>query len=116
MRELVERGHLERPDPDAPGQFAWARPGTIEEHLDAAGFGEHEVDTVDFALVLPVRRRLDRHAARPLVALPRGARRASTPPSATTCSRPSASRRCPYVQEDGSIVLPARTWVAVASA
>ena len=44
MGELVERGHVERPEPGAPGQFRWARPGTIEEHLDAAGFTEYEVD------------------------------------------------------------------------
>jgi SAM-dependent methyltransferase len=43
--ELIERGHVERPEPGAPGQFRWARPGTIEEHLDAAGFTEYEVDT-----------------------------------------------------------------------
>ena len=49
MGVLVERGHVERPEPGAPGQFAWARAGTIAETLDASGFTEYEVDTVEFA-------------------------------------------------------------------
>ena len=53
MGVLVERGHVERPEPGAPGQFAWARAGTIEEHLDNSGFTEYVVDTVDFANVYP---------------------------------------------------------------
>src|SRR4029079_7551731 len=51
--ELVERGHVERPHRGAPGQFAWARTGTIEEHLDSAGFTEYDVGTVDFVYVHP---------------------------------------------------------------
>jgi len=47
--ELVDRGHVEAPKPGTPGQYAWARPGTIEERLDAAGFTGPEVDTIDFA-------------------------------------------------------------------
>src|SRR3954447_24432806 len=47
---LTKRGLAEPPPPDQPGQFAWARPGLIEEELEAAGFvDEIEVDTVDFA-------------------------------------------------------------------
>ena len=106
--ELVERGHLERPDPDAPGQFAWARPGTIEEYLDAAGFGEHVVETLDFAQVFPsvdawiaAQRDFASRFRAALDGLPAAER-----DDAIAAIR---ERALPYVQEDGSIVLPART-------
>ena len=113
--ELVERGHLERPDPDAPGQFAWARPGTIEEHLDAAGFGERVVETVDFAIRYPS---VDGWIA--------GTRDLASRFRAALDGLPAAERddvvaairekAVPHVQEDGSVILPARTWVAAATA
>jgi SAM-dependent methyltransferase len=113
--ELVARGHVERPEPGAPGQFAWARPGTIEEHLDAAGFTEYEVDTVDFAYVYSsVDGWIDTN-------------RDCSGTFRTTLDRLDPAERedtlaaireqaLPYVREDGSAVVPARTWVAAASA
>ena len=113
--ELVERGHLERPDPDAPGQFAWARPGTIEEHLDAAGFGEHVVETVDFVFIYPsfdawiaTTRDFASRFRAALDGLPAAERE-----DAIAAIR---ERALEYVQEDGSLVLPARSWVAAATA
>ena len=41
---------MEPPDPDAPGQFAWAPEGLIAERLEAAGFTEHHVEPLDFAI------------------------------------------------------------------
>ena len=46
---MIERGLAERPGPDVPGQFAWADERRIAETLDAAGFGEHHVEALDFA-------------------------------------------------------------------
>ena len=113
--ELVERGHLERPDPNAPGQFAWARAGTIEGHLEAAGFGEYVVEPLDFVFIHPsvdawIDTTLDcasrfRHALEGLSAAEREDARAAM-----------RERAIEYVQEDGSVVLPARTWVAAATA
>ena len=64
---------------------------------------------------LPLLRRLDRHPARAREPLPRGARRARR---GRARRRPGDRARAgaPYVQEDGSLALPARTWVAVAGA
>ena len=45
---LVERGVLDRPAPDEPGQFTWAQEGVIAEHLLDAGFADPEVAAVDF--------------------------------------------------------------------
>ncbi len=74
--ELVARGHMERPAPDAPGQFAWARNGIIEERLNGAGFGEHEVDVVDFIQAFASFDDWIADAARAREPLPRDARRA----------------------------------------
>jgi SAM-dependent methyltransferase len=44
---LVELGHAEPPDPDAPGPFALSAPGALAELLEDAGFTEVEVSEVD---------------------------------------------------------------------
>ena len=114
-RELIERGAAEPPDPGAPGQFAWGREGLIAEHLEAAGFTEHHVETLEFTMdygstdawwasqsdmsgrfaaalrqapeedVAAVRAAVERHAAR-------------------------------FAADEGTLRIPARTWVAWAAA
>ena len=46
-RTLVELGHAEPLDPDAPGMFILAAPGRLRELLDAAGFIDVVVETVE---------------------------------------------------------------------
>jgi SAM-dependent methyltransferase len=46
-RALVELGHTTQPDPDAPGMFALAPPGRLRDVLEAAGFVDVAVDTVE---------------------------------------------------------------------
>jgi SAM-dependent methyltransferase len=113
--EMVDRGHLERPAPDGPGQFAWARSGTIEERLEAAGFGAHVVETLDFALVFPS---VDEWLAtqRDLSFRFNSALEDLEPAEREDVLATIREKALPYVQEDGSIVLPARSWVAAASA
>jgi SAM-dependent methyltransferase len=113
--ELVERGHVERPQPGAPGQFAWARAGTIEEHLDAAGFTEYDVDTVDFVYVHPS---VDEWIAttRDCSMMLRTALERLEPAERDDAIEAIRERGLPYVREDGSVILPARTWVAAATA
>jgi SAM-dependent methyltransferase len=43
---MVELGHLEPPDPTAPGIFAMASPDRIRELVAGAGFGEPEIGQV----------------------------------------------------------------------
>jgi SAM-dependent methyltransferase len=45
-RALVELGHIEPPDPDAPGMFILSAPGRLQELLESAGFVEPVVDSV----------------------------------------------------------------------
>jgi ubiquinone/menaquinone biosynthesis C-methylase UbiE len=45
-RALIELGHAEPPDPDAPGMFSLAAPGRLQELLEDAGFVEVRVEPV----------------------------------------------------------------------
>ena len=114
-RELVERGHLPRPDPDAPGQFAWARTRLIGERLDAAGFAEYEVDVVDFVLTFSS---FDEWIAtqRDLASRFREALDGLDPGERDDVIAAVREQAIPFAQDDGSLVLPARTWVGWASA
>ena len=46
-RALVELGHTTQPDPDAPGMFALAPPGRLQDLLEGAGFVDVVVETVE---------------------------------------------------------------------
>ena len=115
MGELVERGHVERPEPGAPGQFAWARPGTIEEHLDAAGFTEYAVDTVDLAYTYPS---VDAwiETGRDLSMMLRTTLDGLDPAEREDVIGAIREKALPFVREDGAAVVPGRTWVAAAAA
>jgi SAM-dependent methyltransferase len=52
-RALLELGHTERPDPDAPGMFALAAPGRLVELLESAGFVDVQVEAVEIARPAP---------------------------------------------------------------
>lgn len=45
-RVLIELGHAEPPDPDAPGMFVLAAEGRLQELLEGAGFVEVSVEPV----------------------------------------------------------------------
>jgi SAM-dependent methyltransferase len=111
VRELQERGLVE-PVPPGPGQFAWAPEGTIEENLDAAGFVEYEIESLAFTvryasvrdwwetandMSLRVKERTSRDQDEEIV-------------------EALAARAQPWTAEYGSLELPARTWVAAATA
>jgi len=113
-RELVERGHSERPDPEAPGQFAWARLGLIGERLDAAGFAEYEVDVVDFLQVHPS---FDDWIAflRDVASRLRDTLDQLDPAEREDVLASLREQAIAFAQDDGSLAFPARTWVAWAS-
>ena len=46
-RALVDLGHTTAPDPEAPGMFALAAPGRLQDLLEAAGFLDVVVDSVE---------------------------------------------------------------------
>jgi SAM-dependent methyltransferase len=113
-RELVKRGRMEPPDPDAPGQFAWAPEGKIAEQLDAAGFVEYQVEPLDFELRYPSVQEWWETALDLAVRLRQAAATLSSQETAEVLDalREAAA---PWTAGDGSLAFPARTWVAAAS-
>ena len=114
-REVVARGLLEPPDPELPGQFAWAREGLIAERLEAAGFGEHHVEALDFTI--GYRSPADWWATHIAYSMrfAEAVERASDDEVAAigdALDRQAAQ----YAAEDGTLRIPARTWVAWAAA
>src|SRR5205823_8051524 len=47
-RTLVELGHVEPPDPQAPGMFSLAARDRLSDLLEQAGFTEVETEAIDF--------------------------------------------------------------------
>jgi SAM-dependent methyltransferase len=115
MRVLVERGVTDPPVPGAPGPFALGEPGVIAGHLEAAGFTEHHVEELDFAIEYAsfddwwaTQRDLSRMFSEALDA--------ADPAAVGEVKAMSAERGQRFAREDGTLVVPARTWVAWASA
>jgi SAM-dependent methyltransferase len=115
VRALVERGLIERADPDAPGQFAWAREGVIAEHLENAGFVEHEVEQVNF--VNAYGSVADWFEAQTRLSMRVGdVARSLDDATLASVLAELAERAAEFTREDGSLFIPARTWVAAATA
>jgi SAM-dependent methyltransferase len=114
-RELIRRGLEERPDPDAPGQFAWAPEGVIGERLEDAGFVDYEVAAVDFTVSYAS---LEDWWASTSDLSMRFADATRGMDAATKAEIQAAlgEAAAPFADGDGAIALPARTWTAAATA
>ena len=114
-RELIRRGLEERPDPDAPGQFAWAPEGVIGERLEDAGFVDYEVAAVDFTISYAS---LEDWWASTSDLSMRFADATRGMDEATRAEIQAAlgEAAAPFMDGDGAIALPARTWTAAATA
>jgi SAM-dependent methyltransferase len=115
QRALAGRGLIEPADPDAPGQFTWARAGIVGEHLDAAGFVEHHVEPLEFL------QRFPSPEAWWEAQIARSMRTADAVRGLDAATRSAVldelrEAAAPYVAADGSVTLPSRTWVAWAEA
>lgn len=114
VKALQKHGALE-PDPPGPGQFHWASPHLIEENLANAGFLEIQIEAIEFhmryenfddwwtAVTLTSTRIGDADRAMDF----------ATRSDVLVELEPIAER---FEQPDGSIHIPARTWVAAATA
>ena len=111
---LRPRGLMGEVPPGTPHQFAWARPGLIEEELEAAGFVDDiEVQAVAFAQREPFdawwERTLDMaRSAGAILGLPPDEREAVRAELRERLGR--------YEAAGGVLELPACSWVAGASA
>ena len=111
VKELQERGLVE-PVPPGPGQFAWAPEGTTEEHLEAAGFVEYEVESLPFTVRYASVRDWWEFANDISLRVQERSSRAQDDEIVAAL----AARTTQWTAEDGSLALPARTWVAAATA
>jgi ubiquinone/menaquinone biosynthesis C-methylase UbiE len=112
---MVELGHLPAPDPSAPGMFSLAAPGRLHEMLEAAGFVEVLVESVELPRPavtvqeeIAEKRDLSRGFADAYERLSDDERQ--------TVDERIAALSEPYADEDGWLVLPARSLVASAGA
>jgi SAM-dependent methyltransferase len=114
-RALIELGHAERPDPEAPGMFILGPPGRLAELLESAGFVEVEVGTVEVSRSSPS---IDAYVEE-TAALSR--------PFAEVWARLTEDERAgvvakleelmrPFSDEGGAFTFPGSSLVAVASA
>jgi ubiquinone/menaquinone biosynthesis C-methylase UbiE len=114
-RVLVDLGHAEAPDRDAPGMFALAPDGRLLELLEEAGFIEVLVETVALARTSPgVREYLDQMLDMS-VPFAQVYERLDESEQAEV-DREIATRLEPYTAADGSLRLPGLSLVALAGA
>jgi SAM-dependent methyltransferase len=111
VEELTDRGLVE-PIPARPGQFAWAPEGTTEEYLEAAGFVEYEVESIGFTMRYSS---VDDWWERSKDMSLRIHERSSTAHD-DEIVQALAARVERWTAGDGSLALPAKTWVAAATA
>jgi ubiquinone/menaquinone biosynthesis C-methylase UbiE len=104
---LLERGLVEPVEPGRGGQFAWGEEGVVAEHLEAAGFVEYEVEALDFAIRYPSVEAWW-ETTRSMGLRARNARIQDDEEWLSTL-REAAER---WTQDDGTLAIPARTWVA----
>jgi ubiquinone/menaquinone biosynthesis C-methylase UbiE len=106
---LIERGLVEPPEP-GPQQFAWGPEGVVAEYLEGAGFVEYEVTTIRFTM----RYRSVREwweTTRAMGRIAHDARIDGEQEWLDTLAAGAAES----IGDDGSVEIPARTWVAAAT-
>ncbi len=115
LGELVAHGLLEPPDPSQPGQFTWAPDGLIAERLEAAGFTEHHVEPLDFPMVYrsPADWWTTITACSGRVA---GAVAEASDEVVDAIGEAIDTAAEQFRRPDGTLAVPARTWVAWAAA
>ena len=115
LREMVARGLAEPPDPALPGQFTWGEEGVIARHLDAAGFTEHHVESLAFTIAY--RSAADWWAAQEALSSAFRAAGAGASDEDLAAVGDAVDRHAErFAAPDGTLEIPARTWLAWAAA
>jgi ubiquinone/menaquinone biosynthesis C-methylase UbiE len=112
---ILERRGVLGPAPPGPGQFAWAEPGAVADHMEAAGFVEPRVERIAldfrFADVDEWWTHVIQTSAR-VGEADRGLGFATRSDVLADLERAAE----PFEQPDGTLVIPGATWVATATA
>ncbi|HWM09655.1 MAG TPA: class I SAM-dependent methyltransferase [Solirubrobacteraceae bacterium] len=111
VEELVRRGLVE-PMPPGPGQFAWAPEGTVQENLEAAGFVDFEIGSVAFTMRYASPAAWWERSKDMSERVGEAAARADEDEIVAAL----AEQAVEWTADDGSLAVPARTWVAAATA
>jgi SAM-dependent methyltransferase len=115
VKILQARGILEKEEPAGPGQFAWADPEVIRDTMETAGFIEPEIEAVDFNIHYEDVD--DWWVAQTQMSTRTGD--ADQQMDFATRSDVLADLEKaaePFTQPDDSLIIPARTWLATATA
>jgi len=115
QRELLARGLASAPEPGAPGMFALAAPGALEELLAAAGFSDAAVERVDFTWDADSLDAWWDHQRTVSISLD-SALAELTPAEHYELRDAVDAGYAEFVADDGSVALPARALVASADA
>jgi SAM-dependent methyltransferase len=112
-RALQQRGLVS--PPQGPGQFTWADPNLITENMENAGFVEPEIRAIDFTMRFTDFDDWWTHVKATSVATGEADERMDF---ATRSDVLADLERIaePFTQPDESVHIPARTWVATATA
>lgn len=115
VRIMQARGILEKDQTEGPGQFAWADPEIIRDTMETAGFIEPEIQAVDFQI------RYDDVDDWWVVQTQMSTRTGDADKQMDFATRSDVLADLekaaePFLQPDDSLIVPARTWVATATA
>jgi SAM-dependent methyltransferase len=113
--EFERLGHVEPSPPDEPGPHAFAKPGRIEELLDATGFDDVVVEAVDFTFSAASLDAWWEHVTATSPSISKAVA-ALSPAQHYEARDAFDAGLAAYVQADGAVVLPARTLAAAAGA
>jgi SAM-dependent methyltransferase len=109
--EALDRRGVLPPPPGPGGPFAWSDRDAIVEHIEGVGFDDAEVEAVDFTLRFEsVGEWWDTEFRRS------GRLRSARPFDGDAVVAELTEASAPYRAADGGLELPARTWVAAATA
>jgi SAM-dependent methyltransferase len=107
---LLDRGLVDPVEPGRGGQFAWGEGGIVADNLEAAGFVEYEVEALDFPIRYP--------SVEEWWATTRSmgirAHDARIPDREEWLAALAAAAK-DWTADDGSLAIPATTWVAAAT-
>ncbi len=115
VKIMQARGIIEKDEAQGPGQFAWADPNTITETMETAGFVEPEIEAVDFQI------HYDDVDDWWVVQTQMSTRIGDADKQMDFATRSDVLADLeraaePFLQPDDSLIIPARTWVATATA
>ena len=112
---ILQRRGLMEPDPPGPGQFAWAEPGAVAEHMENAGFVEPRVERLDLPFRFADVDEWWTHVTQTSVRVGLVDEQLGFATRSDVLADLERAAE-PFEQPDGTLVIPAATWVATATA